>query len=128
MFLLLTWNLFSLIRPCIGTQSRKQADMLQQYLSKKNHSVGVLRGKDPRDARDEYTPEMRDKVMSDFRSGIVKVLITTNVLARGIDVAQVRIVLCDVLCCILCDVLCCGCDTLFLRLFNQHDHVCRCLL
>jgi ATP-dependent RNA helicase DDX19/DBP5 len=34
----------------------------------------------------------RDKVIDDFRSGKAKVLITTNVLARGIDVATVSMV------------------------------------
>lgn len=34
----------------------------------------------------------RDKVIDDFRNGTAKVLITTNVLARGIDVATVSMV------------------------------------
>jgi ATP-dependent RNA helicase DDX19/DBP5 len=33
----------------------------------------------------------RDTVMDDFRSGKTKVLITTNVIARGIDVMQVNV-------------------------------------
>lgn len=36
--------------------------------------------------------EMRDKVMDDFRKGDSKVLITTNVLARGVDVPSVAVV------------------------------------
>lgn len=34
----------------------------------------------------------RDKVIDDFREGRAKVLITTNVLARGIDVQSVTMV------------------------------------
>lgn len=36
--------------------------------------------------------EQRLKVLDQFRAGLVKVLITTNVLSRGIDVEQVTIV------------------------------------
>jgi ATP-dependent RNA helicase DDX19/DBP5 len=34
----------------------------------------------------------RDKIIDDFREGRAKVLITTNVLARGIDVSTVSMV------------------------------------
>jgi len=37
-------------------------------------------------------PEQRDQVMSDFREGRTKVLITTNVLARGVDIPAVGVV------------------------------------
>ena len=35
----------------------------------------------------------RDLVMNEFRSGSTRILITTDILARGIDVQQVSIVL-----------------------------------
>ena len=38
------------------------------------------------------TAEERDKVMEDFRKGRAKVLISTNVIARGIDILQVTLV------------------------------------
>ena len=34
-------------------------------------------------------PKERDQLMNDFRDGKTKVLISTNVLARGIDILQV---------------------------------------
>lgn len=34
----------------------------------------------------------RDKIIDSFREGHVKVLITTNVMARGIDILQVNVV------------------------------------
>jgi ATP-dependent RNA helicase DDX19/DBP5 len=54
---------------------------LKDELTRKNHSVAALVGR--------LEPEQRDRVMTDFREGKAKVLIATNVLARGIDVLQV---------------------------------------
>lgn len=49
------------------------------------HQVEVLYGK-------EMSAEQRDKTLADFRDGKFKVLISTNVLARGIDILQVSLV------------------------------------
>jgi len=38
-------------------------------------------------------PSERDQVMRDFRSGATRVLVTTDLLARGIDVYQVALVI-----------------------------------
>ena len=54
-------------------------------MTEDGHVVTVLHG--ARDAAE------RDAVMDNFRSGKSKVLITTNVLARGIDVNQVNMVI-----------------------------------
>jgi ATP-dependent RNA helicase DDX19/DBP5 len=54
-------------------------------MTEDGHIVTVLHG-----ARD---PAERDTVMDSFRLGKSKVLITTNVLARGIDVNQVNMVI-----------------------------------
>lgn len=49
-----------------------------------SNSVGVLNG--------DLTVEQRLAVLDRFREGLQKVLITTNVLSRGIDIEQVNIV------------------------------------
>lgn len=49
------------------------------------HSVASLTG--------GIEGSQRDAVIDDFRSGKAKVLITTNVLARGIDVSTVSMVI-----------------------------------
>jgi len=54
-------------------------------MREKDYSVSLLHGAD-------MTVEERDKVMADFKSGKTTVLISTNVLARGIDVLQVTLV------------------------------------
>lgn len=41
----------------------------------------------------EFDGSRRDEILQDFRSGKAKVLITTNVLARGIDVQTVSMVI-----------------------------------
>lgn len=40
----------------------------------------------------EKQTEDRDRILDDFRNGKTKVLITTNVVARGIDIQQVNMV------------------------------------
>jgi len=49
------------------------------------HAVSLLHG--------ELKPNERDKIIDEFRGGVTKVLITTNVLARGIDILQVSLVI-----------------------------------
>lgn len=49
------------------------------------HRVSALHG--------AYEGQNRDALLDDFRSGKSKVLITTNVLARGIDVSSVSMVI-----------------------------------
>lgn len=49
------------------------------------HKVSVLHG--------AYEGSERDQLLEDFRTGKSKVLITTNVLARGIDVSSVSMVI-----------------------------------
>eukprot|EP00708_Paratrimastix_pyriformis_P002128 GAFH01000867.1.p1 GENE.GAFH01000867.1~~GAFH01000867.1.p1 ORF type:complete len:830 (-),score=220.49 GAFH01000867.1:42-2399(-) len=75
---------------CIGqsiifTQTRVDAKELNDRMTAAGHSVSVLHG-------DLATSE-RDKVIDEFRQGESKVLIATNVLARGIDVSQVSLVI-----------------------------------
>lgn len=40
-----------------------------------------------------FDPSERDRAIDDFREGRCKVLITTNVIARGIDILQVNLVI-----------------------------------
>ena len=49
------------------------------------HSVGSLHG--------SIDVTTRDQVMDDFRAGKFKVLVTTNVLSRGIDILSVTLVI-----------------------------------
>ncbi|XP_061449050.1 ATP-dependent RNA helicase DDX25 [Rhineura floridana] len=68
----------------IFCQTRKNAKWLYRALSNDGHQVSLLSG--------ELAVEERAEVIQKFRDGKDKVLITTNVCARGIDVKQVTIV------------------------------------
>jgi len=35
----------------------------------------------------------RDKIVKDFRDGIIRILITTDLLARGIDISDINMVI-----------------------------------
>jgi len=68
----------------IFCQTRKTASWLVEKMTKDGHAVALLSG--------ELTVEERIQVLDRFRDGLEKILITTNVMSRGIDIEQVTIV------------------------------------
>ena len=56
------------------------ASVLQ--LEKAGHRCTSIRG--------DLDHQLRDRVVNEFRTGITKILIATDVLSRGFDVTQVR--------------------------------------
>jgi len=68
----------------IFCHTRKTASWLVEKMTAEGHAVALLSG--------ELTIEERIQVLDRFRDGLEKILITTNVLSRGIDVEQVTIV------------------------------------
>lgn len=68
----------------IFCHTRRKAHWLSEKMSKDGHAVALLTG--------DLTVEQRISVLDRFRASQEKVLITTNVLSRGIDVEQVTIV------------------------------------
>ncbi|XP_044138433.1 ATP-dependent RNA helicase DDX19A [Bufo gargarizans] len=69
----------------IFCHTRKTASWLAGELSREGHQVALLSG--------EMMVEQRAAVIDRFREGKEKVLVTTNVCARGIDVEQVSVVI-----------------------------------
>ena len=65
-------------------QRKDTADMIAERLTSEGHSVASLHG--------GKETGNRDQVLDTFRNGKTKVLITTNVVARGIDIQQVNMV------------------------------------
>ncbi|KAI8063101.1 P-loop containing nucleoside triphosphate hydrolase protein [Thamnidium elegans] len=78
------YDLLTVSQSIIFCKSRRSADKIAQRMISQGHLVGSLHGM--------MSPEERDRLMDDFRRGIFKVLISTNVLSRGIDVSQVSLV------------------------------------
>ncbi|AMD21598.1 HFL258Cp [Eremothecium sinecaudum] len=69
----------------IFCNTKKKVDWLSQRLAEANFTVSSMHG--------DMKQEERDRVMNDFRSGTSRVLISTDVWARGIDVQQVSLVI-----------------------------------
>jgi len=64
---------------------KKNVESLAEDMKKRGHMVAAIHSELPQ-------PE-RDRIMKEFRSGASRVLITTDLLARGIDVYQVGLVI-----------------------------------
>lgn len=69
----------------IYCNKRQRADWLAEKMSQQGFPLSVIHG--------EMDVEERKKRMSDFRKGVVRVMISTDMLARGIDVQQVSLVI-----------------------------------
>ncbi|XP_031421699.1 ATP-dependent RNA helicase DDX19A isoform X1 [Clupea harengus] len=79
------YGAITIAQAMIFCHTRKTASWLSGELSKEGHQVALLSG--------EMTVEQRAAVIERFRQGKEKVLVTTNVCARGIDVEQVSVVI-----------------------------------
>jgi len=74
------------INQCIIYSSqRKRVEELSAKMKEKNFTISHMHG--------EMTQTDRDMVMREFRTGASRVLISTDLLARGIDIQQVNLVI-----------------------------------
>jgi ATP-dependent RNA helicase DDX19/DBP5 len=78
------YQLLTIGQSIIFCQYRHTADRISQRMTAEGHKVASLHG--AKDASE------RDAIIDRFREGREKVLITTNVIARGIDILQVNMV------------------------------------
>lgn len=69
----------------IYCNTRRKVDWLTDKMQAKDFTVSAMHG--------EMEQRERDLIMREFRSGTSRVLITTDLLARGIDVQQVSLVI-----------------------------------
>ncbi|KAI9208556.1 P-loop containing nucleoside triphosphate hydrolase protein [Polychytrium aggregatum] len=79
------YGLLTIGQSIIFVNRRDVAERLERMMVSQGHTVTCLHG--------QHMPQERDRIMDDFRSGKCKVLITTNVIARGIDILQVNLVI-----------------------------------
>ena len=69
----------------IFANSRRKAEYIKEQLQELNHTVDCIHG--------EMQQSERDQIMANFRKGNSRILITTDIIARGIDIQQVSIVI-----------------------------------
>jgi translation initiation factor 4A len=79
------YNSLSIVQAVIFCNTRRKVDYLTEQMTRNDHTVSCMHG--------EMTQQERENIMKAFRSGSTRVLITTDLLARGIDVQQVSVVI-----------------------------------
>jgi len=79
------YEAISITQAVIFCNTRRRVDELQKHLKDKSFTVSALHG--------DMDQKTRDCIMREFRTGSSRVLITTDLLARGIDVQQVSLVI-----------------------------------
>jgi len=79
------YETLTITQAIIYCNTRKKVDELTEYMNKKDFTVSSMHG--------DLDQKDRELIMKEFRSGSTRVLITTDLLARGIDVQQVSLVI-----------------------------------
>lgn len=75
----------SVSQSMVYVNTKRKADNLKYDLEQKNFAISVIHS--------DMSPEERTEVMSRFRSGQSRILISTDLLSRGIDIQQVSLVI-----------------------------------
>ena len=79
------YETLAITQSVIFVNTRRKVDWLTEKMSSRHHTVSAIHG--------DLDQNARDIIMREFRSGSSRVLITTDLLARGIDVQQVSLVI-----------------------------------
>ncbi|PVU90310.1 hypothetical protein BB560_002033 [Smittium megazygosporum] len=79
------YDSLTITQAVIFCNTRAKVDWLTNQMRESNFTVSSMHG--------EMTQKERDTVMNEFRQGTSRVLITTDIWARGIDVQQVSLVI-----------------------------------
>merc|ERR1712100_910070 len=79
------YETLTITQSIIYCNTRRKVDFLEREMSARDFTVSVIHA--------DLDQEARNLVMRQFRSGSSRVLISTDLLARGIDVQQVPLVI-----------------------------------
>jgi translation initiation factor 4A len=79
------YSTLTITQAIIYCNTRRKVDWLTKQMQERDFTVSSMHG--------ELDQHERDTIMREFRSGSSRVLITTDLLARGIDVQQVSLVI-----------------------------------
>ena len=80
------YDTLTISQAVIFCNTKQKVDWLAGKMKAGNFAVSSMHG--------DMTQKDRDKIMRDFRSGKSRVLITTDIWGRGLDVQQVSLVIC----------------------------------
>jgi len=79
------YETLTITQAIIYCNTRRKVDWLQEQMQGRDFTVSCMHG--------DMDQRERDLIMREFRSGSSRVLITTDLLARGIDIQQVSLVI-----------------------------------
>lgn len=79
------YETLTITQAMIYTNTKRKVEWITNSLSEKDFTVSMLHG--------EMDQKQRDKIMQEFRTGSSRILVTTDLLARGIDIQQVSLVI-----------------------------------
>lgn len=79
------YETLTITQAIIYCNTRRKVDYLTQQMSERDHTCSCMHG--------DMAQQDRELIMREFRSGSTRVLITTDLLARGIDVQSVSLVI-----------------------------------
>eukprot|EP00744_Colponema_vietnamica_P012667 GILI01017770.1.p2 GENE.GILI01017770.1~~GILI01017770.1.p2 ORF type:complete len:218 (-),score=51.68 GILI01017770.1:89-664(-) len=79
------YETLTITQAIIYCNTRRKVDFLTERMTAREFTVSAMHG--------DMTQAERELIMKEFRSGSSRVLITTDLLARGIDVQQVSLVI-----------------------------------
>lgn len=79
------YETLTITQAIIYSNTRRKVDWLTDKMKEREFTVSSMHG--------DMTQQEREVIMKEFRSGSSRVLITTDLLARGIDVQQVSLVI-----------------------------------
>merc|ERR1712048_742602 len=79
------YETLTITQAIIYCNTRRKVDFLADQMTKRDFTVSTMHA--------ELSQKERDLIMREFRSGSSRVLISTDLLARGIDVQQVSLVI-----------------------------------
>jgi hypothetical protein len=95
------YETLTITQAIIYCNTRRKVDFLTEKMQERDFPVSATHG--------EMDMKDREMIMKEFRSGATRVLITTDLLARGIDVQQVCVSPCVCVCGRLCEAALCVC-------------------
>lgn len=79
------YDTISITQSMVYVNTKRKADLLKENLERMNFTISVIHS--------GLTQTERNQIMRDYREGKTRILISTDLLSRGIDIQQVSVVI-----------------------------------